>query len=389
MNLVILIIMLFSFIIHHRSFQIKKLPRRIVLELKRYASEFANDSPIVDTSNSIKLPPKRSREGLGFAKGYTGSSQKYILEYHQLSGLPLKKQFVVLGIETSCDDTGVGIVTSDGKILSNIVYSQYDIHQKFGGIVPGLAMAAHKDNIEKAIDKCLEVAGFQSMNDIDAIAVTKGPGLEICLRVGLRKAQNLAKEFAKPLVTVHHHEAHCLISRIAGKFMSADNSTVSTPIYDTSGFKPAVEFPFLAILASGGHTSIMLCKALGEYEVLGATLDDALGEAVDKASRLLGLQSNTSGGAAVEIAAKNGNPLAFPMSIPMKSKINCDFSYAGLKNSFRKLVEDQRKLHGIDDSSATSTNAPLNSMEETKNIIVSLPDLLYLKFLYYCLKGLT
>lgn len=139
-------------------------------------------------SQSISM--KVRREGLGKPKGYAADTLRYSLKRHTLSGLPnLSKIYKVLGIESSCDDTGVAVVQSDGKILSNVVYSQYSIHEKFGGIVPKLAMDAHKNNIDLALQRALDDAGLQSVDDIDAIAVTKGPGLEICLRVGINKAK--------------------------------------------------------------------------------------------------------------------------------------------------------------------------------------------------------
>lgn len=135
---------------------------------------------------NIRLYSSR-KEGLGKPKGYAGFHQRYTLERHCLSGLPRSsdsKPYIVLGIESSCDDTGVAVVRSDGVILSNIVYSQYDLHARFGGVVPGLAMEAHRNNIDKALKEALERAGLKSVDDVDAIAVTKGPGLEICLRIG-------------------------------------------------------------------------------------------------------------------------------------------------------------------------------------------------------------
>ena len=130
------------------------------------------------------------RNGLGKPKGYWDIKSRYVLEQQNLSGLPdVTKPYLVLGIESSCDDTGAAIVRSDGTILSNIVYSQYEIHEKFGGIVPSLAMQAHKGNIEKAVAEAVKQAGLTSLDEIDAIAVTRGPGLEICLRVGYQKAQ--------------------------------------------------------------------------------------------------------------------------------------------------------------------------------------------------------
>ena len=150
---------------------------------------------------------------------------------------------------------------------------------------------------------------------------------------------------------------------------SEQNTEERAPTQNGPGpFTPKVEYPFLALLASGGHTSILLCKNLGEYEVLGGTLDDALGEAFDKAARLLGLTCSSSGGAAVEAAAKLGDESSYPMTVPMRTKLNCDFSYAGLKNAFRMAVQSAREKEGLD---VDSTNAPANQMEESPTIVVS------------------
>ena len=353
--------------------------------------------------------PKVDRNGIGKAKGYGGSTAPYELEYHNLSGLPLKnpKNFTVLGIETSCDDTAVAIVRSDGKILSNIVYSQYSIHEKFGGIVPGLAMESHKNNIDKAIENALKESGLNSIDDIDAIAVTKGPGLEICLRIGLRKAQELAEKYNKPFITVHHLEAHCVITRLVGENInqnadsvthvnstsrinptstshidsislvdSKSNNDISKPFLNNfnNNFQPKIEYPYLALLVSGGHTSILICKGIGQYDVLGGTLDDALGEAFDKISRLLGLITSGSPGAAVEKYAKLGNKNKYKLKIPMKEKKNCDFSYAGLKNSFRLLVDELKVTHNITINN-NNNNSPIQSMKEVNmNDIILLPN---------------
>ena len=143
-----------------------------------------------DRNMKLCSQPASQRNGLGKPKGFWDVKSRYSLEQHTLSGLPdQSKPFLVLGIESSCDDTGAAIVRSDGVVLSNVVYSQYEIHQKFGGIVPSLAMEAHKGNIEKAVAEAIKQAGLSSLHEIDAIAVTKGPGLEICLRVGFKKAQ--------------------------------------------------------------------------------------------------------------------------------------------------------------------------------------------------------
>ena len=237
--------------------------------------------------------------------------------------------------------------------------------------------------------------------------------------------QALAHEFNKPFVTVHHLEAHCVMARLAGIEVVAEvvaekisenkvespsslavDSTISHAIdvadncsaessalgeaqlepdvdvnvdvdvtspvekSDSSSeghFTPKVTYPFLALLASGGHTSILLCRELGEYEILGGTLDDALGEAFDKAARLLGLKCASSGGAAVEAAARGGDKDSYPMTVPMRTKLNCDFSYAGLKNAFRLAVQTAREREGLD---VNSTNAPANQMEEAPEIVV-------------------
>ena len=264
---------------------------------------------------------------------------KYVLERHQLSGLPQRSPYLVLGIETSCDDTGVAIVTSEGQVLSNVVYSQYAVHERFGGVVPSLAMESHRANIDRAVSEALALAGLAGVQDVDAIGVTRGPGLEICLRVGMRRAQALAREHGKPLVAVHHLEAHCLVARLAGQRIS--NTSISTtsssatptltPVVPRGSFEPRVAYPFLVFLASGGHTSLMLCSGLGAFRLLGGTLDDSLGEAFDKAARLLGMGLSGSGGAAVEAAARAGDPDKYRhlLKVPMRDKADCDFSYAG------------------------------------------------------------
>jgi tRNA A37 threonylcarbamoyltransferase TsaD len=308
----------------------------------RQASFFRGPGRTQKVSLSVA---KSSTDGFGKPKGYSDKYLRYVLEQGAKSGLPdISKPFVVLGIESSCDDTGVSIVRSDGTVLSNVVISQNDIHEKFGGIVPTLAMEQHKINIDVAIDQAVEKAGLTTLSGVDAIAVTKGPGLEICLRVGLRRAQEIAKTHNKPFVTVHHLEAHCIIARLSGQTLPYQK-LVDEPPFCGSECVPKVEFPFLAVLASGGHTSILLCRELGDYTMLGGTLDDALGEAFDKASRLLGLRGASSGGVAIEQAAaayKATLPLDLQpprrksaldrsgLVVPMKEKQNCDFSYAGM-----------------------------------------------------------
>lgn len=288
------------------------------------------------------------------------------------SGLPSKWPYLVLGIETSCDDTGVAIVSSDGHILSNFVYSQYSMHENFGGIVPGVAMEAHKKNIDKAIEDALNGARLESLHDVDAVAVTRGPGLEICLRVGLRKAQDIVRNFSKPLVTVHHLEAHCLVPRLSGIELMKDSKVFFPSVEMVPQGIAEVNFPFLALIVSGGHTSLVICKGVGDNEVLGGTLDDALGEAFDKAARLMGMRTSGNGGAAVESSAQYGSiKTEFNLRVPMRNRKDCNFSYAGLKNQFRIAVEKSRKQHNL---TAESSNAPTESMQVvTKGSVISLP----------------
>lgn len=222
---------------------------------------------LVRAKSTCNLDARQIANGVGRAKGSRDEKARYKLENECLSGLPDRsKPFTVMGIESSCDDTGVAIVRSDGSILSNIVLSQHKIHESFGGIVPTLAMEAHKSNIDVAIAQALDAAGMASLDDLDAIAVTKGPGLEICLRIGLHKAQSIAAAHTLPIVMVHHLEAHCVVARLAG-----------LDVKQTDSAKP-LEYPFLALLVSGGHTSLLICNDLGQYDLLGGALDDALGE---------------------------------------------------------------------------------------------------------------
>ena len=325
------------------------------------------------------------RDGLGKPKGYAGDVLRYSPVAEARSGLPPPGQlFTVLGLESSCDDTGVAIVRSDGKILADVVLSQYDIHEKFGGIVPSLAMEAHKANINRAVAEALKQAKMR-LEDISAIAATQGPGLEICLRVGFKKGQELARQFGKPFVSVHHLEAHCLIARLAGQQILANTGKQGEPSTNVvNRGPPKVDYPFLALLASGGHTSLLVCRGIGDYTVLGGTLDDSVGEAFDKAARLLGLQFSTSGGAAVEQAAKLHEAIlevprqqpvfrqrrganstesssVFNMRVPMRDKINCDLSFAGLKNSFRVAVQNAR----VGKSGKEQSNAPAGNMQAT------------------------
>ena len=267
------------------------------------------------------------------------------------SGLPSKekKLFCVLGIESSCDDTGAAVIRSDGMILGESLASQHAIHEEFGGVVPGLAMTAHEENIDRVIQTALTNA-HMTMEDVDAIGVTVGPGLEICLRVGCNRGRELAMQYNKPFVGVHHLEAHILMARIP--FHKHEQSTTASNvkglIHSSNDNDRAIEFPFLALLVSGGHCQILKCLGVGRYVIIGGTLDDSLGEAFDKTARLLGLPVGGGGGPAVETLSKDGDPHSIPFPIPMQRRKDCDFSYAGLKTSVRMAAEKMCIERGVD-----------------------------------------
>lgn len=267
------------------------------------------------------------------------------------SGLPSmeKKLFCVLGIESSCDDTGAAVIRSDGMILGESLASQHAIHEEFGGVVPGLAMTAHEENIDMVIQTALTNA-HMTIEDVDAIGVTVGPGLEICLRVGCNRGRELAMQYNKPFVGVHHLEAHILMARIP--FFKHKQSTLTSIdnalIHSSNDDDRAIEFPFLALLVSGGHCQILKCLGIGRYVIIGGTLDDSLGEAFDKTARLLGLPVGGGGGPAVETLSKDGDPLSIPFPIPMQRRKDCDFSYAGLKTAVRMAAEKMCIERGVD-----------------------------------------
>jgi hypothetical protein len=196
--------------------------------------------------------------------------------FHALSGLPNRiEPFYVLGIESSCDDTGAAVVRSDGVILGEALASQQEIHEKWGGVVPGLARDAHVEKIDGVINEALKSAGM-SMGQIDAIGVTVGPGLAICLRVGCNKARELAMQYQKPFVGIHHLEAHILMARLPNE--QSSNEAVVPATAETHESIRAMDFPFLALLVSGGHCQLLKCLGIGRYEIIGGTIDDSLGK---------------------------------------------------------------------------------------------------------------
>jgi N6-L-threonylcarbamoyladenine synthase len=233
---------------------------------------------------------------------------------------------LVLGIETSCDDTATAVVSARGEILGQYTSSQNMLHAPYGGVVPRLAAGAHAACVHDVVDEALRQAGLQSAAQLSAVAVTLGPGLAMCLRVGVSKARGVASQHGLPLVNVHHMEAHALVARLT-----------------TGGLTGTLQFPFLTLLVSGGHNMCVLATGVGNYTVLGATLDDALGEAFDKTARLLGLDVGGGGGPALEALAAGGDPKRFPFAAPLRSagsdhRETCEFSFAGLKTAARITI---------------------------------------------------
>jgi N6-L-threonylcarbamoyladenine synthase len=228
----------------------------------------------------------------------------------------------ILGIETSCDETAAAVVVEGREILSNVVASQLAVHQLYGGIVPELAARAQIQAIVPVVRAALEDAAM-GWSEIDAIAVTKGPGLAGSLLVGVNVAKTLAYVFDKPLVPINHLESH-----IYANWIAPLGSGRSRP-----------EFPVVCLLVSGGHTELILMPDHGSYDHLGRTLDDAAGEAFDKGARLLGL--GYPGGPLIEAAASNGDPAAFSLPRAWLGE-SFDFSFSGLKTALLRIVEPYR-----------------------------------------------
>ncbi|HOY47308.1 MAG TPA: tRNA (adenosine(37)-N6)-threonylcarbamoyltransferase complex transferase subunit TsaD [Alphaproteobacteria bacterium] len=236
----------------------------------------------------------------------------------------MKEKILCLGIESSCDETSAAVVDSDRNILSHVIYSQVPEHQKYGGVVPELAARAHILAIDEVINKTLSDAG-KTISDIDVIAATAGPGLIGGVLVGWMSAVGIAQSTGKPLVAVNHLEGHALVPRLRGA-SAGDNKTESI----------SVPFPYLLVLASGGHTMILLVSGVGKYELIGQTLDDSAGEAFDKVSKMLGL--GYPGGPIVDTRAQSGNKKAFNFPRPLCDKPGCDFSFSGIKTAARTFL---------------------------------------------------
>ena len=235
-----------------------------------------------------------------------------------------QKSVLCLGIESSCDETSAAIVDSDKNILSHIIYSQIPEHQQYGGVVPELAARAHILAIDEVVKTALARAN-KNIEDIDIVAATAGPGLIGGVLVGWMAATGIANATNKPLVAVNHLEGHALVPRL--KSTSASDSATNID----------VEFPYLLMLASGGHCQILLVRGVGKYELIGQTLDDSAGEAFDKIAKMLGL--GYPGGPIVDKRAQNGNTKRFHFPRPLCDKPGCDFSFSGIKTAARMMLD--------------------------------------------------
>lgn len=221
----------------------------------------------------------------------------------------------ILGLESSCDDSAASIVDSKLGILSNVVISQNEEHEAFKGVVPEIAARSHLLNLETALDRAIQESGLK-LGDIDAVAATSGPGLIGGVIVGSMFGKSIASVLGKPFLAINHLEGHALTARLTDK----------------------VEFPYLLLLASGGHCQFVAVQGLGKYKILGSTLDDAIGEAFDKVAKMMNL--GFPGGPIVEKMAQNGDPLRFGFPRPLYHQKNSNMSFSGLKTSVRlKILE--------------------------------------------------
>ena len=231
----------------------------------------------------------------------------------------MNKKPLILGIESSCDETAASVITEndEGKpvVLSNIVSSQVDIHKKFGGVVPELAARSHIEKIDWIVQKAINDSG-KKIEEINAVASTAGPGLVVCLSVGLSFGKALAVSLNIPFIAVNHLEGHALSPKLNSK----------------------LDYPYLLLLISGGHSQFLNVKNLSDYQRLGTTIDDAIGEAFDKTAKLLGIEF--PGGPQIEVLAKKGDSSKYKLPKPIFNRGGCNLSFAGLKTAILKITKE-------------------------------------------------
>ena len=260
----------------------------------------------------------------------------------------MKKKLTFLGIETSCDETAASIVQENSNgtanILSSIVSSQINEHKKFGGVVPELAARSHVENIEFIIDQAISESKFD-FDIIDGVAATAGPGLVVCLSVGLNIGKSIAGFKQKPFIAVNHLEGHALSPTI----------------------EKNIQFPYLLLLISGGHSQYLIVKGVNNYKQLGTTIDDALGEAFDKTAKIIGL--GYPGGPALEKFAVDGNMDFYKLPEPIINRGGCNLSFAGLKTA---VLRESKKLNGnlnLRKNLAASFQKTINNILTKKTLV--------------------
>ncbi len=259
----------------------------------------------------------------------------------------MKKKLTFLGIETSCDETAAAVIQENERgtanVLSTIVSSQIDEHKKFGGVVPEIAARSHVETIDYIINKAISDSKV-NLNMIDGIAATAGPGLIVCLTVGLNIGKSIAAFLKKPFVAVNHLEGHAL----------------------SPGLENKMSFPYLLLLISGGHSQYMIVKDVNSYEQLGTTIDDALGEAFDKTAKMLDL--GYPGGPNIEKFSKLGDKNFYKLPEPIINKAGCNLSFAGLKTAVliqsKKIKKDKNSKYNLAASFQNTVNKILNKKTE-------------------------
>lgn len=258
------------------------------------------------------------------------------------------KSYIILGIDTSCDETSAAVLQDD-RVLSNVIFSQIEIHKKWGGVVPHLARVTHEEHIDEVIQEALKRAKIK-IQGIDAVAVTIGPGLAIALGVGIAKTKEIAKKYHKKLIAINHMEGH-----LVSAFLKNAKGTGQIEIND-------LKFPGLGILISGGHTQFVQTKSIGNYKIVGDTLDDAMGEAFDKVAKMLEL--GYPGGEVIEKLAKEGKSI-YKLPIPMLQSHDFNFSFSGLKTAamyFLKNFKGEKNKQFICDFCASFQFAAIDSV---------------------------
>ncbi|XP_010303241.1 tRNA N6-adenosine threonylcarbamoyltransferase, mitochondrial isoform X1 [Balearica regulorum gibbericeps] len=243
---------------------------------------------------------------------------------------------LVLGIETSCDDTGAAVVDEAGSVLGEALHCQKEVHLQAGGIIPVVAQQLHRENIEQVVKEALSLSGV-SVRELSAIATTVKPGLGLSLEVGLQYSLNLVGRYQKPFIPIHHMEAHALTIRLTHH----------------------VEFPFLVLLLSGGHCILAVAQGVADFLLLGQSIDIAPGDMLDKVARRLSLRKHPechsmAGGKAIEHLAQTGNRQRHTFRLPMQQYRNCDFSFSGLQNLVNKAIIQKEKEEGIQEGEILS-----------------------------------